>query len=209
VDRRADGWLLKEIMAVSIRKMFDPIIAHLARFRQAREGIAAVEFALILPLMATMWLGTIEVGQAVSSNRKLVLASRTLADLTARATTISNTEMNTIFKATVAVFAPFPEAQLGKVVTSIKCISLSGGGQCNNQVVWSNFDGPGVAARPAGSSIVLPTGLLTQINQTIILAEVKYRYMPVVGWVVAKTGLDVKEQTYMVPRQVPEVVRVP
>jgi len=53
----------------------------LRRLRRARAGIAAVEFAFILPMMLVLYFGIALLGQGLEIGRKVQLASRTLADL--------------------------------------------------------------------------------------------------------------------------------
>ncbi len=45
---------------------------------------------MLLPLMVTLYLGGVEVSQAVAVDRKVTLVARTLGDLVAQATTITN-----------------------------------------------------------------------------------------------------------------------
>jgi Flp pilus assembly protein TadG len=50
-----------------------------------RSGIAATEFAVIVPIMLVMFFGVVEFSSAVAVDRKVTLVSRTLSDLTAQA----------------------------------------------------------------------------------------------------------------------------
>ncbi len=52
-----------------------------ARFRRATAGVAAVEFALILPLMLLLYLGSAETTQAVVAARKATLAAQAMSDI--------------------------------------------------------------------------------------------------------------------------------
>jgi Flp pilus assembly protein TadG len=63
---------------------------HLARLRQDESGVSAVEFAMLLPVMLTLYLGAVEVGQAVAIDRKVTLTSRTLADLASQVSSLSS-----------------------------------------------------------------------------------------------------------------------
>ncbi len=47
---------------------------------------------MLLPLMMTLYLGVVEVSQGIAISRKVTLTSRTLADLSSRVTSISNSK---------------------------------------------------------------------------------------------------------------------
>ena len=55
------------------------IMQHLARLRRARDGIAAVEFAIVLPLLVLMLFGTIEIGRILFDYQA---ASKSVRDAT-------------------------------------------------------------------------------------------------------------------------------
>ena len=67
---------------------FRPQVARLAR---DQEGVSAVEFAMLLPLMLTLYLGGVEVSQGISIDRKVTLTARTVADLVAQVSSIDTT----------------------------------------------------------------------------------------------------------------------
>ncbi len=54
---------------------------RVTRFRHDERGVSAVEFAMLLPLMITLYLGTVEISQGVGIDRKVTLTTRTVADL--------------------------------------------------------------------------------------------------------------------------------
>jgi len=56
----------------------------LRRFLADKRGVSAIEFAMLLPLMVTLYLGGAEVSQAIAIDRKMTLVARTLADLTSQ-----------------------------------------------------------------------------------------------------------------------------
>jgi len=76
-------------------------------FPLATAGVAAVEFAMILPVMLLLFLGMSEVTQGVNINRKVTILSRTIADITSRSSDgIDNAQMEEVFNAALSVMAP-------------------------------------------------------------------------------------------------------
>jgi Flp pilus assembly protein TadG len=109
--------------------------ALLARLRDERNGVAAVEFALILPLLITLYLGCVELTQGIMASRKVAILSRTLSDLTAQQLTtvtspcttasICDAQMSLIFSASAAVMSPFSTANLSSGNPSLTMIVSS------------------------------------------------------------------------------------
>ena len=79
---------------------------RLARLRSDESGVSAVEFALLLPLMLMLYLGTAEVSLGIGVDRKVTLTSRTVADLASQVSSISSADMSNILGAASSVIAP-------------------------------------------------------------------------------------------------------
>src|SRR5689334_21331588 len=88
------------------------ISAPLSRFGANERGISALEFALLLPLMITLYLGGVEISQAVSADRKNTLVSHTIGDLVAQSSNIADADMTNILNAASSVAYPFAAANL-------------------------------------------------------------------------------------------------
>jgi Flp pilus assembly protein TadG len=78
-------------------------------FVRAREGVAAVEFAVIFPFMLLLYLGATEITQTVMASRKATLVARSISDLVAQqpTPTINATDIANIFTAGTAIMSPF------------------------------------------------------------------------------------------------------
>jgi Flp pilus assembly protein TadG len=159
---------------------------------QDPRGVSAVEFALLLPLMITLYLGGVEVSQAVSIDRKVSLTARAVADLVSQGTTITASQMQDILGASSAVMSPYTTSNLKVVVSSIQFDNNG-----NATVGWSAASA-NASPRTKGSSVAIDSALVSK-NSTIIWAEVQYAYAPAIGYVI--TGnLTLKDQLYMKPR---------
>ncbi|MGH6788931.1 MAG: TadE/TadG family type IV pilus assembly protein [Pseudolabrys sp.] len=156
-----------------------------------RRGVSAVEFALILPLMVSLYLGGVEISQGISADRKVTLTAGALANLTAQATTISSTDMTNIMNATADVMYPYSNSNLKAVIS---CMKIDNTGKAT--VSWSEtLNG---TARSIGSVVTLPSALAVA-NTTLVLSEVSYDYKPTIGYNITGT-LTLADKMYMSPR---------
>lgn len=171
--------------------------AAAADFRAAQHGLAATEFALILPIMVLMYLGTVEVTQGVQAKRRVNMLARTLADLTSQSANLSSTGLSSIFDAGKVVMAPLSTTTLKMRVTSV--IVTPGGQTC---VDWS-FSSPTGDTHPVGGPVSIPAGLIdpdATTWQSVIMAEVQYGYTPVTAHVITGTINITDNPAYMRPR---------
>jgi Flp pilus assembly protein TadG len=169
----AISWLCKRSRAAHPRL----IIANLKGFGHANAGVAAVEFALILPVMIAMYLGMTELTIGINTNRKLMLLSRTLADLTSRMKNATVADMDKVFAAARAVMQPYSAADVAMTVTSV---GIDGPSDAPvGKVKWSCRRGSASIDRAVGSSYSVPNGFETA--KSFILVETSLDYMPMFG----------------------------
>jgi Flp pilus assembly protein TadG len=179
--------------------LFDKLPLPLLRFVEDRRGVSAVEFAMLLPLMVTLYLGSVEISQGVGIDRKVTLTTRTVADLASQVSSINNADMTNMLNASTAVIVPYDATKL-KVTVSAVTIDANG----NAKIAWS--DTRNGTAHSVGSTVTLPTALKVN-NTTLIWSEVSYAYKPTIGYVVTGT-LNLTDQIYMRPRLSDTVTRV-
>src|SRR6266566_3898877 len=106
---------MSPIIECHVMKWFAPLpgfFQRLVSFARDRRGVSAVEFAMLLPLMVTLYLGAVEVSQGVATDRKVTLTTRTMADLASRVTSINNADMTSMLNATSSVIAPYDESKV-------------------------------------------------------------------------------------------------
>ena len=171
---------------------------RLRRLIGDENGVSAIEFALLLPLMVSLYLGAVEMSQGIAADRKVTLTARSIGDLVSQVSSINNTDMTNALNAAGAVMAPYPLGNLKVTVSSVK-IDANG----NATVDWS--DTLNGTARAKGSTVTLPAAL-NVASTSLIWSEVQYNYKPVVGYVITGT-LSLKDQIYMRPRLSDSVTR--
>jgi len=169
-----------------------------ARFAGDCRGISAVEFAMLLPVMLTLFLGSVEASQGIATDRKVELTAHTLADLSSQYTDITNADMANILNAGSAIIAPYSAANLKEVISEIS-INAQG----NATVVWS--DTLNGTALTVGQSVTVPSSLATP-NSYLVLAQVQYSYNPTYGYVMTGT-LTLSDQSFMRPRESTSIAR--
>ena len=86
------------------------------RFAADRRGVSAVEFALLLPLMLTMYFGNFVVSEAIIVDRQVTLMASTGAEITSQYSQVSMNDLTNIINAAATVLnggqtpQPFPIA---------------------------------------------------------------------------------------------------
>ena len=161
----------------------------LRRLAHDKRGVSAVEFALIAPLLVSLYLGCVEISDGVSADRKVTLVASTVANLVAQSTSLSASDMSNILDASSAIIAPYSTANLQ---ITVSCISIDA--NKNATVKWSATRN-GTALSGTAS---VPTDLQIA-NTQLVYAQASYAYTPVIGYTITGT-LNMSEKMYMMPR---------
>ena len=77
----------------SISQDVAPGAAFALRLLDDRRGVAAIEFAMIVPIMLVLFFGTVEFSSGVAVDRKVSLMARTLSDLTSQSTAVADVDL--------------------------------------------------------------------------------------------------------------------
>ncbi|MGL5115410.1 MAG: TadE/TadG family type IV pilus assembly protein [Beijerinckiaceae bacterium] len=174
----------------------------LRRFRRSEDGIAAIEFALIIPILIGMYFMLHETTNGLRAARKVTMTARVMADLASRPNDITDSDRNDIFAAGKPIMSPFKTSAAGYRFTSVR-FKADGSGY----VDWSEGSGSltkhsrCMAASPGpspGGALNVPAALRVP-NTSVIFAEVTYSYTPAVGYNI--TGpIALNDSLYMRPR---------
>ena len=177
--------------------------AFFADARQDTRAVSAVEFALIVPVMCTLFLASVETTQGLQIDRKVSLTARALSDLASQSTVIADTEMTNILDASSDILTPFSAGNALMVVTGIQ-IDAKG----KATVAWS--DQRNSTRYTCGATITVPTQLMPDLGTTgfLVLAEVKYNYTPIIGFLITGT-VQLSDRLYTRPRIGDTISRTP
>jgi Flp pilus assembly protein TadG len=186
---------LGRLMAVMIRRRV------CRRFIASQRGVAAIEFAMIMPVLLILFLSSFDVGNAIIVYLKVRTAAYELAAITNQYGTgstaqISTSTMTAITSATSAVMAPFPSSAAVVTISQIKATSVSAA-----TVSWS-YTVNGTAL--SGSYTGLPSNMAkNSCNNTypcyFILSSVQYPYTPLFGQYMTGS-LTLSDTLLMTPR---------
>jgi Flp pilus assembly protein TadG len=177
------------------------------------DGVAAIEFAMLVPIMLVLFFGTVEFSVGVAANRKVSLMAQTLSDLTSRSTSVSDSDISNFFAAGTGIMTPYVAPTYNATSSQISelWIDPSTG---NARVQWSKATGTGYVALTVGTTVTLPTtnggnlivrdssGAITA-GQYLIYTQVKLLYQPVVNYRIGGTAptFTLTDSSYTRPRQ--------
>lgn len=188
----------RDAMTISVKMFFLAIhrLSDLVRMMlRDPHGMVAVEFALIVPVMITLYFGTVETTNAMTAARRVTNVAQTAADLTAQVTTISTSDMNDIFSASTAILTPFPTNVVKITITSVVASASNAN---TTTVAWSKAYG-GSSVRSTNAAVTLPAGLTT-VGSSVIMVEVTYTYTSPISTFI--TGpITMSEVAYLKPRR--------
>lgn len=178
----------------------------LLRLRADRRGVAATEFAVIVPLMLLMLLATVEITAGIAADRKVTLVARTLSDLVSQASSVTDNDMKNVFAASYGVLTPYQANSAKATITEIYVdknkIAKVLWSKSGTVTVSGSTASATLAASPhgAGDTISIPNGLKVP-DTFLIFSEFTYRYQPTIAYLLPKAGIDLSDTSYTRPRQ--------
>ncbi len=152
------------------------LIQRFRNFSRAKSGLAALEFAIIAPLlMVPLLLGSVDLIDVMSANKRAQNAAASLADVVARDTEVSDAELTGIWRGLEVLMFPNDPDDMEIRITSVSIIDAN-----TARVIWSEGHG-GMSARTAGSTVALDARMM-QVGTSIIMAESVYKYDAPLGF---------------------------
>lgn len=170
-------------------------------FLEDNRGVAAIELAVVLPLLMTLFLGVVEISNFVLINERTEKMASTISDVVSQGDSITIAELDNILSATSEIMKPFPFNERGHVIiTSVyRAVNdtpkvawqYEGGGTLQNTP--SSFGGPGFASP-------LPQGFILNERETVIIAEVYYAHQNLVTTMFNGSNPNLYKYAFYKPR---------
>ncbi len=169
------------------------------RFVASRRAVAAIEFAMVVPIILLMLLASFDAGNGIAVYMKVRSATYSLAAITNQYPTIQTADMTTITSATAKVLAPYSSAPAVVVISQIRANSAT-----QAVVSWSYSPTAGNALTQGAAFSNLPANFALNTCGGaypcyMILAQVQYSYSPSFGYFM--TGpITLSDSLYATPR---------
>jgi Flp pilus assembly protein TadG len=169
-----------------------PLSLRARQMARQDEGVAAIEFAFIAPLAMALFIGAIEVSQAVLMDRRVNTVAGSIGDLVARfnfdqlsgqtesqAQAATASAINDMMKISSWLMKPYATTGL---TINVKFVKTAAATVTKTAVLYDcTFDAGsnGFSCNSTCASASIPNGLVTA-NDAIVIADVKYDYRPLV-----------------------------
>lgn len=154
------------------------ILLRIRNVFSCQRGVAATEFAVALPFLLVLMLGSIEISRYVIIHQKLEKVAYTIADVVSQSDTVTIAQLNQAVLAAATIMEPYEFSPNGVVFIS----SVYKNGNNTPTIRWQ-YSGGGVLSRSSeiginGAVASLPNGLTLNASDNVIISEVFFRYEP-------------------------------
>jgi len=148
------------------------------RFLLSRKGVAAIEFALIAPILIMIYIGLAELGLGMMASRRTSHLGATIGDLVSQSESVTLANINDIFDIGTSILEPF--AAGNNLQLRVSCVRMGTDNQAH--VYWSdarNWLGAAYQEIIDGTTGTVITDITTDqlpVGENIIMTEVRYQY---------------------------------
>ena len=167
-----------------------------ARLMRDCRGVAALEFALVLPFMLVLYFGTVEITQLIRVSNKLTMATETAADIIGAQNTYSLASLQNAQLGSQLMMKPFSATPLQN---SFASISFNSAGAAS-AVTWQVLQGTNAASVPVATLCSAAAGLGLG-NDSVVIVTSSYKYTGITSYVLP-TSWTLSKRAFVRPRDV-------
>lgn len=174
-----------------------------AAFAQNEDGVSAVEFALILPVILILLIGMVDINEALTVYRKMRQISSTVTDLVAQRSEITPAEITMTLNGSASLLAPYDTTNLD-IVLSVLNVEESG-----QTVAWSRAYQATAETTGAEPRFPVPDALVEHGVQ-VVAVRVDYTFNTLASGlmqgILGRSGYTMQDTIYERPRIGDDVV---
>ncbi|MGE0241052.1 MAG: TadE/TadG family type IV pilus assembly protein [Parvibaculaceae bacterium] len=171
--------------------------AKIRRFIRDRKGVAAIELALVAPLLLLLYFGTVDLANWYMSHRRLVVAGSTVADLTTQTTKqVTKADINGIWNGIGRIIAPMKLADVKMTMRAFR----KKDGAVTQQWSYSANGGSSCGAAPTAADLQAIGSTEMGDQNDIVIASVCTTVAPIALQVFGYGSIDMKYKISMRPR---------
>lgn len=174
-----------------------------------RRGVAAIEFAFVVPILLCLYLMTMEITQGIVTNKKLGRAGNLVGDLITQQSEISRSEADGIMQIGEALLQPYNRTKPSITITAINIETDPQTRKTAGKVLWSRKMQNGTFSAGGSTNSTVPDSLLVA-GTFLIRVDSTLNYRPVllhaaqgraIGVPSAFDGIAMGETYFMRPRR--------
>jgi Flp pilus assembly protein TadG len=187
---------------VAFNALADRALCTCRRLAACNKGIAALEFGYVVPIMLMMFLGTVELSQAITVDRRVSHVASSTADLVARQKNVTQTTLDTYMQIIDQLMSPYEDDLLKLTIVHVYATAAN---PTQPKVCWSynrndNGTARGVTTYTKDQNYTgLPENLVTG-GSSVVVVEVQYDYQPLILQYFIQSTMPMKEKFYLKPR---------
>ena len=197
------------VSAKTRRRFLKPLWRHAAN----EDGIAAVEFAMLLPFMITLFFGVVESSLALLCRADVSIMASTSADLISQANILASADLTNVYNAAGTILYPYYDPSVvGSPKPTIRLTSViydssNATPTTAGKIAWTCTQaGSGTltpASRTTGGTMTLPQPLLTA-GGSVIVSEIAFNYASPTTKVIAGP-INFTNNFYTKPRRIAQI----
>ena len=142
-------------------------------------GTALIEFALVLPIMITLFLGVFEGTRIVAASMRLANAAQSVADMIAQQSNITSTTMTNFCNGGQLSMTPLSGTSLKVAVAEVT--------NNNGSLVVDWNDTTCNSATTIANATTLATTLVPNANDSVVIVQATYAYTSPISYVLSSS----------------------
>ena len=142
--------------------------SKISQWWDSREGVAAIEAAMIFPILAVMLVGVYDMGNAILAGQKAIRAAQVTADLVAREAEIDSTLVDEAVWAGELALQPYDTTTYG-----VDIVSIGFDDDADAYIEWRE-----TRNMTANPDVLTAVADLAEEGEGVMVVTIQYEYEP-------------------------------